>query len=269
MTGLWRWLGYLLLVAGLAACSSEARTPQCTITIAGSTSVQPFAEKLAEIYMQLRPDVLINVQGGGSSAGIMAVQQHAADIGASSRELHESERHLYELVIAWDGIAVVVHPSLPLDNLSLEQLRDIFAGRITNWAELGLKPHGIHLITREEGSGTRTAFEELVMGKTEITPAALVQDSNGAVREIVAHDPHAIGYISCGLVNEQVKALAIDGVPPTNFNIKTNRYKLTRRFLFVLAAPPEGPVKDFCQFVIREKGQRLLEKEGLVSILAE
>lgn len=269
MKGLWRWWLCVGLFFGLAACGSSARGPQCTITIAGSTSVQPFAEKLAEVYMHLKPGVLINVQGGGSSAGIMAVQQHAADIGASSRELHEGEKQLYELVIAWDGIAVIVHPSLPLDNLSLEQLRDIFAGKISNWAALGLKPHGIHLITREEGSGTRTAFEELVMGKVEITPAALVQDSNGAVREIVANDPHAIGYISCGLVNDQVKAVAIDGIAPTNLNIKTNKYKLTRRFLFVTASPPEGPVKDFCQFVIREKGQRLLEKEGLVSILAE
>lgn len=264
---MWAWL---LLILAAAGCWSASAVPeQCTITIAGSTSVQPFAEKLAEVYMQLKPGVLINVQGGGSSAGIMAVQQHAADIGASSRELHGEEKKLYEMVIAWDGIAVIVHPSLPLDNLALEQLRDIFTGKISDWAALGLKSHGIHLITREEGSGTRTAFEELVLGQAEITPAALVQDSNGAVREIVANDPHAIGYISCGLVNDQVKAVAIDGVAPTALNIKTHKYTLTRRFLFVTAAPPEGPVKEFCQFVVRERGQRLLEQEGLVSVLAE
>jgi phosphate transport system substrate-binding protein len=237
-----------------------------TLTIAGSTSVQPFAEKLAEVYMQHHPGLLINVQGGGSSAGIMAVQQRAADIGASSRELNESEKNLHELVIAWDGIAIIVNPACKLDDLSLIDLHQIFEGKLTNWKALGLAPHGIHVITREEGSGTRTAFEELVMKKTEITPQALVQDSNGAVREIVANDPYAIGFISCGLVSQQVKALAIDGVSPTGANIKKNTYKLTRRFLFVTLNKPEGQVKDFDDFVLSQIGQMLLEKEGLIGV---
>ena len=193
--------------------------------------------------MQHHPGLLINVQGGGSSAGIMAVQQRAADIGASSRELNDSEKSLYETVIAWDGIAIIVNPACKLDDLSLINLQQIFEGKIVDWSALGLAPHGIHVITREEGSGTRTAFEELVMKKTEISQNALVQDSNGAVREIVANDPYAIGYISCGLVNQQVKALAIDGVSPTNINIKKNAYKLTRRFLFVTLKEPEGQVE--------------------------
>jgi phosphate transport system substrate-binding protein len=216
--------------------------------------------------MQHRPGLLINVQGGGSSAGIMAVQQRAADIGASSRELNDSEKSLYETVIAWDGIAIIVNPACKLGDLSLINLQQIFEGKVIDWSALGLAPHGIHVITREEGSGTRTAFEELVMKKTEISQNALVQDSNGAVREIVANDPYAIGYISCGLVNQQVKALAIEGVSPTNINIKKNAYKLTRRFLFVTLKEPEGQVKEFDDFVLGQKGQMLLEKEGLIGI---
>ena len=104
------------------------------------------------------------------------------------------------------------------------------------------------------------------MKKTEISQNALVQDSNGAVREIVANDPYAIGYISCGLVNQQVKPLAIDGVSPTSINIKKNAYKLTRRFLFVTLKEPEGQVKEFDDFVLSQKGQMLLEKEGLIGI---
>jgi phosphate transport system substrate-binding protein len=254
------WL--IILLSGCGQGGSQYKT----LTIAGSTSVQPFAEKLAEVYMQHQPGLLINVQGGGSSAGIMAVQQRAADIGASSRELNESEKNLHELVIAWDGIAIIVNPACKLDDLSLIDLHQIFEGKLTNWKALGLAPHGIHVITREEGSGTRTAFEELVMKKTEITPQALVQDSNGAVREIVANDPHAIGFISCGLINQQVKALAIDGVSPSGANIKKNTYKLTRRFLFVTLNKPEGQVKDFDDFVIGQKGQMLLEKEGLIGV---
>jgi phosphate transport system substrate-binding protein len=264
-----RWAVFWLLAGVLAlvfpACGQADRQGQ-TLTIAGSTSVQPFAEKLAEVYMQHHPGLLINVQGGGSSAGIMAVQQRAADIGASSRELSGPEKNLHETVIAWDGIAVIVNPACPLNDLSLENLRQIFEGKIDNWAALGLKPHGMHVITREEGSGTRTAFEELVMRKKEITQQALVQDSNGAVREIVANDPNAIGYISCGLINQQVKALAIDGVGPNGPNIKKNAYKLTRRFLFVTLSQPEGRVKDFDDFVLGQKGQMLLEKEGLIGV---
>lgn len=255
----------LLAIALTPACNQKERQGQ-TLTVAGSTSVQPFAEKLAEVYMQHHPGLLINVQGGGSSAGIMAVQQRAAEIGASSRELNAAEKTLYETVIAWDGIAVIVNPACPLGNLSLEHLRQIFDGQIQNWAALGLKPHGMHVITREEGSGTRTAFEELVMKKTEITQEALVQDSNGAVREIVATDPNAIGYISCGLVNNQVKPLDIDGVSPTGPNIKNNSYKLTRRFLFVTLEQPAGQSKNFNDFVLSPKGQMLLEKEGLIGV---
>jgi phosphate transport system substrate-binding protein len=262
---LFLWLMLMGVIFLTLACGQGDRH-STTLTIAGSTSVQPFAEKLAEIYMQHHPGLLINVQGGGSSAGIMAVQQRAADIGASSRELNKAEKNLYETVIAWDGIAVIVNPACKLEDLSLEKLQQIFEGKITNWAALGLKPHGLHVITREEGSGTRTAFEELVMKKTEITQQALVQDSNGAVREIVANDPNAIGYISCGLVNNQVKPLAIDRITPTGQNIKKNAYKLTRRFLFVTLQKPEGPLKEFDDFVLSQKGQMVLEKEGLIGV---
>jgi phosphate transport system substrate-binding protein len=177
-----------------------------------------------------------------------------------------AEKDLVEIPIAWDGIAVIVHASNPLADLSLETLRQIFAGNITDWRALGLKPHAIHLITREEGSGTRNAFEDLVMSKVEITPAALVQDSNGAVREIVANDPHALGYISVGLVDQRVKAVSIDGVSPTREHIRNHTYKLVRRFLLISRLPPKGPVKEFVDFILSAKGQSLLEQEGLVGI---
>ena len=234
--------------------------------IAGSTSVQPFAEKLAEVYMQQRPGMRIDVQGGGSSAGIFAAQQGAANLGASSRELVPAEKNLHEIAIAWDGIAVIVHPSNPLKNLSLQQLRQLFQGQITNWQDLGLPAHAIDLITREEGSGTREAFEHMVMGKTEFTSSALVQDSNGSVREIVAGDPSSLGYISAGLVDERVKTVAIDGVLPTREDIKNQTYKLVRRFLLVSLVPPAGECKTFVDFVLGPQGQRLLEAEGLVGV---
>jgi phosphate transport system substrate-binding protein len=255
---------FACLCLALAGCRPDAA--EQAIVIAGSTSVQPFVEKLAEVYMQQRPDFRIDIQGGGSSAGIYAARQGAAELGASSREPVGPEKDLHFLPIAYDGIAVIVNQQNLLDNLTIEQIREIFQGKIKDWQELGLPPHPIHLITREEGSGTRNAFEELVMQKAEITMAALVQDSNGSVREIVAHDPHALGYISKGLVDPRVKALAVDGVHPTRENVKNQTYKLVRRFLVVSPEHPTGPSLAFVNFILSAYGQSLLEAEGLVGV---
>ena len=255
-----------LLASTVWGCSSQSSTSIPPICVAGSTSVQPFAEKLAEVFMADHPHIRIDIQGGGSSAGIFAVSQGACHLGASSRELVAKEKGMVEIPMAWDGIAVIVNPKNPLKNLSLEQLRLIFQGKIRNWADVGLPPHAIHLISREEGSGTRNAFEEMVMQKHEVSPAALVQDSNGSVREIVANDPHAMGYISVGLVDDRVKALQIDGIPPTRNHIRNHTYKLVRRFLLVSRLPPQGPVREFINFVLSAQGQSLLEAEGLVGI---
>lgn len=253
------------LASALVGC--RGKDAANAICVAGSTSIQPFAEKLAEVYMRRHPQVRIDIQGGGSSAGILAAQQGAAELGASSRELVDREKDLQEIPIAYDGIAIIVNKRNPLNNLSLEQIRQIFQGKITDWGAFNLKPHPIHIITREEGSGTRNAFEELVMGKdAEITPVALVQDSNGSVREIVADDPYALGYISMGLVDPRVKALSVDGEPPTRQNVKNRKYKLVRRFLLVAQELQPGPSLAFVNFILSAEGQSLLEAEGLVGV---
>jgi phosphate transport system substrate-binding protein len=253
----------------LGACGQRQAGPGGDLlTLAGSTSVQPFAEKLAENYMDGHPGEAIDVQGGGSSAGIMAVTGGASQIGMSSRELHEDEaRRVKEFVIAADGIALVVHPDSPLSNLTLDQVRAIYAGWVTNWRQLGVPlDHEIDAISREEGSGTRGAFEEMVMKKAAISDGCLVQDSNGSVRELVSTDRYAIGYISVGLVNESVRELAVDGVRPTVANIKSHRYTLVRPFLFLTRGEPQGRAKGFLDFVLGRAGQSLLEHEGLVGV---
>jgi phosphate transport system substrate-binding protein len=237
------------------------------ITVAGSTSVEPFAELLAEEYMMHHPQFHIYVQGGGSTAGIEAVQTHAADIGMSSRSLMSGEKSLYAVTIAKDAIAIIVNPKNPIEDLPLDQIRNIFSGTIENWKELGGPLHPIVLVTREEGSGTRESFQKFMMEKEEISLEALVQDSNGAVRQVVASDPRAIGYISLGLVNEQVKALRISGVEPSITNIDNGKYRLVRPFLFVFNGEPEGQAKSFLEFVLSPTAQKLLLKEGLVPVL--
>ena len=258
-------LGVTLFLCLMAlSCSSKNFTHSQALTIAGSTSVQPFAEKLAEIYMDINPKLIINVQGGGSTAGIKACREKVAQIGTSSRELHPNEGDLTKIIIAKDGIAVIVHPQNPVNDISIEQLRGIFSGKIRSWSRLGWVDKPIYFVNREEGSGTRDAFESLVMKKGEISDEALVQDSNGSVREIIANNPQAIGYISFGILNHQVKALAVNSVIPNLTTIKNNQYTLTRPFIFVLPSQPTPLASQFVDFVLSQEGQQILEKEGLV-----
>jgi len=237
------------------------------MTVAGSTSVEPFAELLAEEYMLSHPGFHIYVQGGGSTAGIEAAISGAANIGMSSRSLTDSEKKLYAVTIARDAIAVIVHPSSLIEDLPLDKIREIFSGKIANWRELGGPDHPIDIVTREEGSGTRESFQKFVMGKEDISLGALVQDSNGAVRQVISSNPNAIGYISLGLVNDQVKALRISGIQPSLTNVYNGKYTLVRPFLFVFNGEPAEGEKSFLDYVLSPSAQKLLLKEGLVPIL--
>ncbi|HOV90760.1 MAG TPA: phosphate ABC transporter substrate-binding protein [Syntrophorhabdaceae bacterium] len=256
----------ILSVIFVCSCSSKGKkdgNKKRIITIAGSTSVMPFTEKLAEYFMIQNPKFIIDVQGGGSTAGIQACLNNTVDLGMSSRKLKPEER-LNEIIICYDGISIVVHPENPIDGLTLDQVRGIFSGRIKNWKELGWIDRRIDAITREEGSGTRGSFEDLVMKGEEVDDSIMVQDSNGSVKEIVATDIYAIGYISLGLVDKRVKALIIDGVAPTISSIKTGAYKIMRPFLFLSHGDPDDYTSKFIEFVLSKQGQDLLKKEGLV-----
>jgi phosphate transport system substrate-binding protein len=260
-------------VAGLLLALGVAFFPACRggrsqmdLTLAGSTSIQPFADKWAEVFMEARPDYGVNVQGGGSSAGIQACKSGACQIGMSSRELKGDEKDLVEIVVARDGLAIIVHPANPVRGVKLTDVKQIFAGDLRNWRYLGGPDRDITVVTREEGSGTRGAFQELVMGKTRIFRGAITEDSNGTVREIIAHDPNAVGFISLGLVNEQVRALELDGVAGNEANIRNGSYRLVRPFLFVSRAEPTGLAKEFVDFVLSEEGQELIRKEGLLAV---
>lgn len=259
-------LVFLLLVSLAFFPSCRSGRSGHSLVVAGSTSIQPFADKWAEVFMEKRPHEIVDVQGGGSSAGIQAVLTGAAHIGMSSRELKGEEKQLYQIEVAHDGLAIIVHPSNPLENITIEQVKSIFLGEITNWDPLNGQKKAITVVVREEGSGTRGAFQELVMGKSRITKKAIVQDSNGTVREIVSRDPNAIGFISLGLVNDSVKALALNGVKPTEEAILKKEYKLVRPFLFLTRETPSGLAKEFIDFVLSDEIQELVHKEGLIPV---
>jgi phosphate transport system substrate-binding protein len=269
--GLGQLLILLLIVPFLVCCNGSSQSTagpgtRSTVTVAGSTSVMPFSEKLAERFKMERPNVTVDVQGGGSSAGIQACINKTVDIGMSSRELKGEEKALSEIVICHDGIALVVHPRNPIRNTSLATIRDIYSGRITNWKQLGWIDRQIDSVTREEGSGTRGAFEELVMNKAEISDRIMVQDSNGSVKEVVATDPYAIGYISLGVVDSKVKALSVGGIAPTTKNILAKKYRIVRPFLYLTNGELKEGAKLFVDFVLSREGQTILKKEGLIPV---
>lgn len=254
----------LLLVVLMALCACTQR--RGGIIIAGSTSVQPFIEKLAEHYMEKHPEIRIDVQGGGSTAGIQATFNRTCNIGTSSRNLKVSERALKTILMALDGIAVIIHIDNPVDGLSIEEIRGIFSGKIKNWKELGGKDEEIIAVSREEGSGTRGSFENMIMGEVVISDACLVQDSNGAVREIIATTPQGIGYISVGLVDEREKAVAINGVKPTQANLITGKYRFSRPFLLLFLEEPKGEVKKFIDYVLSKEAQNIIKQDGLIPV---
>jgi phosphate transport system substrate-binding protein len=253
----------LILVAlAFGGCGSSSSG---TITEAGSTTVQPVAEKLAAAFKQKNPGVTVTIQGGGSSVGIKSAADGTVDIGAASRELKSDEPKLVTHLLARDGIAVIVHPGNTVTGLTKDQVVKIFTGEITNWNQVGGGSGTITVVSREEGSGTRGAFEEMVMGKSLIAAKAILQPSNGALRTSVSTTPLSIGYLSLGYLDNTVKALSIDGTAPTAENSKSGKYPIVRPLYFLTKEQPTGLVKEFIDFCLDNEGQEIIEKEGYLS----
>jgi phosphate transport system substrate-binding protein len=249
----------------VAVCAACQRSSGRSVNLLGSTSIQPFAEILAERYGREYPGQVVEVQGGGSTAGLQAAERGLADIGMCSRSLSTQESLIFTTVlIARDGLAVVVNPENSVAKLSLEQLRGLFSGRIANWNEVGGEDGPVRPITREEGSGTRESFVRLIMGDERISRRALTQESNGAVQELVKGDPAGIGYMSLGLVGKELKSVAVEGAQPSVENVLAGRYDLVRPLLFVTKGAAKPAAQRFVDFVLSSEGQSLLATEGLV-----
>ncbi len=257
----------LVVIAG-AYMVFASGSDNSKITIAGSTSVQPVAEKLAQAYMQKNPNVKINVQGGGSGVGIKSVSEGTVNIGTSSKDLSNNESTgLNQTVIGKDGIVVAVNTANSVSSLTKDQLKGIFSGNITNWNQIGGADSKIDVITREDGSGTRTAFEDVVMGKdVKIKADAIVQSSTEAVKQSIKGDPNAIGFISLANLDSTVKAIAVDGVAPSEQTVSDGSYKLQRPFIFITKGEPKGAVKDFIDWVMGPEGQAIIKAENVVPV---
>jgi len=269
-----RKTGALLAIIGLlalpATCLADSK-----ITIAGSTTVLPLAQKAAEEYMKRYPEVRISVSGTGSGDGVRSLLDGTADIGNSSRDLKAKETALAQKkgiqlnkhVVALDCIVPIVHPSNPVAGLSLEQLRAIFVGKVRNWKDVGGPDRQVVAISRDSSSGTFEVWNHIVLGKgMRVRPDAQLQASNGAVAQAVAGNKFAIGYVGLGYLNNQVKALKVNGVSAGSDTAKSGAYPIARGLYMFALQKPSMAVRAFLDFVLGPQGQKIAAQEGFVPV---
>lgn len=262
----------MLCFSSLFLVGCEEQAAHSVVNVSGSTTILPIAEVAAENFHKDHNEVRVLVSGMGSSAGIEAVASGTADIGTVSRNLRgpELDLGLNGITVAYDGIAVIVNNSNPVKELSSEDLKAIFEGKIRNWKELGGEDLTIDLINRDEASGTREAFQSLVMKSAKFDEGAVVLPGTGQVREVVRRTPGAIGYISIGFVNADVEALAIDGVAPLRANVSIGRYPISRSLYFFTEPEISDAAQDYIDYVLSDAVQfGAVVDAGYIPIRAE
>ena len=271
-----------LLALSLAACGSEPKTDDTaktddqsqttqltgTVSTDGSTSMEKVIGALSESYMTANSGVTVNYNPTGSGSGITAVQEGTCDIGLSSRALKDEEKSagLKETVLAYDGIAIIVHPDNPVSDLSIDQIAKLYTGEITNWKDVGGKDAEVVLIGREAASGTRDGFESIT-GTKDKCQYRQELTSTGDVITAVSQNPDAIGYASLASIKDSVKALNVDGVTPSEATVKDGSYKVQRPFVLVTA---EGKTlspaaQSFLDYATSSEAASIIAKAGAVA----
>ena len=244
------------------------------LAIQGSTTVLPIAQRCAEEFMKEHPEANISVRGGGSGVGIAALIDGTIDIADASRAMKTKELKKARVnginpvahVVARDAIAVILHPQNPVNNLTKSHLKAIYTGAISRWNEVGGTSDVIVVVSRDVASGTFEVFNELALDKQRVRPDALMQASNQAVVNIVASTNGAIGYVGLGYLSKEVKPIAIDGVMPSVATAKSGAYLLARSLYMYTDGKPKGLAKEFIDFVLGPKGQKIVKEEGFVPV---
>lgn len=258
-----------VMVSGLVVGCGSGNSSEgdvAKITISGSTSVGPTMEVLAEAY-QKNNDVKIEVQQVGSSAGIKNTIEGTSNLGMSSRDLKDEEAQSVEgTQIAIDGIAVVTNKNNKVQDLTVEQVKDIFTGKITNWKEVGGSDAQIVVVSREEGSGTRDGFQDILgFESEELTKDAQISDGSGNVKSTVEGNENAIAYISFGYVKDGIKSVKVDGIEANDDNVVSGKYPISRPFLVVNKKDAmSDEAKSFVDFIMSDKGQNIVAEEGFI-----
>ncbi|MBN2468718.1 MAG: phosphate ABC transporter substrate-binding protein [Deltaproteobacteria bacterium] len=266
--------GLLLSCLMVAMTSSPADAGGNRLTITGSTTVLPIAQRAAEDFMEKHAEINISVQGGGSGVGIASLIDGTCDIADASRPIKDKELERAVArgidpkanVVAMDGIALIVNTGNSLQSLTKAQVKAIYTGKVSDWSAVGGGSGQIVVVSRDSASGTFEAFGELALDKERVRPDALMQASNQAVATTVAKTPGAIGYVGLGYLTPDVRSLVIDGVMPTKETVLTGEYGLARPLFMYTNGKPTGYTKNFIDFVLSEEGQKIVEEVGYVGL---
>jgi phosphate transport system substrate-binding protein len=267
-------IGLLLSVSILAAFAFAGAAFAGDLVIKGSTTVLPIGQAAAEKFMEAHPDTKISVSGGGSGNGIKAIIDQTTDIAMASRFIKDSEvkaaveagAYPVPFAVAIDAILPVVHPDNPVKDLTIQQLHDIFAGKITNWKEVGGPDRKILAVTRDTSSGTFEVWEEKIMGGDRIMPSAQVVASNGAMVQSVSGNPAAVGYIGIGYLDSSVKAVTVGGIEGTPETAISGEFPISRYLFMFTAGWPTGETMQFINFVLSDAGQEIVASTGYVPL---
>ena len=263
-----------VLVALMIVVMSTGLVAAESLTVQGSSTVLPIAQKAAEVYMEKNSDVNISVRGGGSGNGIAALIDDATDIADASRFIKDKElksamdNGIYPVPhrVAMDGIAVVVHPSNSVEDLTLNDVKKIYTGEIKNWSELGGADKEIVVVSRDSSSGTFEVFGEIALDGEKVVKSALLQASNGAVAGTVAETEGAIGYVGLGYLSDNLKAVKINGVTPTNATVASGQFPIARPLFMFTDGWPEGLTAKFINFILSGEGQEIVLEQGYVPL---
>lgn len=260
------------IFSGFVGCSTNnsEQGKSGKISISGSTSVGPLMEKIAEIYEGQNNGITIEINQVGSSAGIKDAKNKVSEIGMSSRELKEEEKkEVNGTVIAYDGIAIITNKNNPIKNLTLEQIKDIYTGKITNWSEIeGGNNNEIIVTSREDGSGTREAFQELIgFTSEELIENAMISNGNGGLKVMVEGNENAIAFVSFEYLDDSVNIVNVEGVEPKADLVRSGKYKISRPFLVVTREDnlTENGQK-LIDYILSDEGQQIVIDNKLIPV---
>ncbi|MDA7848045.1 phosphate ABC transporter substrate-binding protein [Sulfurospirillum sp.] len=240
-----------------------------SLNIAGGTAHIKCEKEAIKNIMKKHPNISITIAGGGSGIGIKQVSTGLIDLANSGRKPTSSEIKKGDLKLfrfAVDGIAIVINPKNPITNLTTKELQDIFSGKISDYKELGLKSGPINLYTRDESSATRKVFWKKALKKSDISKKARVISSNAAMKTAIHNDPNAIGILSLGLIDNNTKAISINGVYPSLKNVKNSSYTVARGLYLLSSGEPKKLAKTYIDYLRSEEGMKIVTKHGFIAV---
>jgi len=263
----------LLCMIMLAAPLASANRTE--VIINGSTTLLPVVQQTGEPFMAESPDVSLAISGGGSGNGINALNEGLCHIAMSSRDVKPSEVEkartrgvtLVKIPVAIDALVPVVHRDNPVQNLTIEQLRDIYAGKIRRWSEVGGRDENIVVISRDTSSGTYEVWDQFVMHRGRVAPRALLQTSNGMISQIVSGNRRALGYLSFGYLNDTLKTLHVNGIEASVETALSGTWPIARELYLFTSGEPQGAVKRLIDFILDpQKGQQVVAEIGFIPL---